>query len=258
MDMILHRPELSREGNICRVNFRRDDSWEFQFHKSLEVLYVKKGAIECTVNKKTDIIRPGEMSMCLPNEIHCGHSVGDTEFWVCVFSGDCVRSFINQTSGKEGEGFKFVCRDNVKKYVESVFEHINECDLLTQKSCLYAICGEYLRCVKLVDKKKNEPEVMALIVDHISQNYMNNICLSDIAKMLNYDYHYVSRLFHRLFKMSFNDYINVYRLEKAIELMEQGEKKLLDIAYESGFQSIRTFNSCFKSHYGTSPTEYRK
>lgn len=256
--MILHRPELSKVGNICNINLRHGDSWDFHFHKNLEVFYVIKGAVECTINNKTDIIREGEFSMCLPNEIHSGHSIGDTEFWVCVFSDNYVRTFVKLIKGKEGESFKFTCREDVKNYINSVFLHREECNFLELKACLYAICSEYLRCVRLVEKKKTGSEAMTQIVDYISKNYMNNIRLSHVAKILNYDYHYVSRLFHQLFKMSFNSFINIFRLEKAIELMESSDKKLLNIAYESGFQSLRTFNNSFKLHYGINPTEYRK
>lgn len=256
--MILHHPNLSLVGNICRVNIQRGDSWDFHFHKNLEVIYVIEGSVECTINNKTEIIYAGEFSMCLSNEIHSGHAIGNSVFWTCIFSEDYVGSFAKITKGKEGNTFKFICRDSVKKYLEKIFINTEEHDFLTQKSCLYALCGEYLRCVELVEKTKTSSEVMTEIVDFISQNYMNNIRLADVAKMLNYDYNYVSRLFHQLFNMSFNNFVNIYKLEKAVDLMEKSEKKLLDIAYESGFQSIRTFNNCFKSYYGINPTEYRK
>ena len=85
-----------------------------------------------------------------------------------------------------------------------------------------------------------------------------DIKLSDIGKLLGYDYHYVSRYFHTIFKMSFSEFLTLYRLETATQLMKQSDKKMVDIALESGFQSARSFNACFKSHFKMSPTEYKK
>ena len=256
--MILHQPSFSLGGNTFQVDIQKGDSWDFHFHKNLEILYVMDGAVECTINNKTDIVYAGEFSMCLSNEIHAGHAIGESVFWACIFSEDYVHSFSKLTKDKEGESFKFQCIAPVKEYLERMFLNTEKHDLFTTKACLYALCGEYLRCVKLIEKTKTKSEAMIEIVDFISQNYTNNIRLSDVANMLNYDYHYVSRLFHQLFNMSFNDFVNVYRLEKAIDLMAKNEKKLLDIAYESGFQSIRTFNKCFRARYGINPTEYKK
>ena len=58
--------------------------------------------------------------------------------------------------------------------------------------------------------------------------------------------------------MSFSEFLTLYRLETATQLMKQSDKKMLDIALESGFQSARSFNACFKSHFKMSPTEYKK
>ena len=256
--MLLHQPYFSSDGNVCNLTLHGNHSWDFHFHKNFEILYVIEGAIECTINNKTDVIREGEFCMCLSNEIHSGHTVGDTKFWAFIFSEDFVHSFAKLAKGKEGDEIKFTCRESVRKYIEDVFLNNDEQEHISQKACLYALTGEYLSCVKLIDKKKAKSETMTEIVDYISQNYMNNITLSDVAEILNYDYHYVSRLFHQLFNMSFKNFLNIYRLERAVEMMKNGEQKLLNIAYESGFQSIRTFNSCFKNYFGTNPTEYMR
>ena len=256
--MLLHQPCLSLDSNVCNLSIHKGEHWDFHFHKNFEVIYVIKGSVECTINNKSDIINSGEFSMCLSNEIHSGRAIGDAVFWTFIFSQDYVQSFARQTKGKEGDGFKFTCIEPVRKYLEAVFMSDEKQSFFIQKSCLYALCNEYLNCVTLTDKKNTKSEAMTEIVEFISQNYMNNIRLVDVSEMLNYDYHYVSRLFHQLFNMSFNAFVNICRLEKAVELMEKGEYKLIDVAYESGFQSIRTFNNCFKNYYGINPTEYKR
>ena len=99
---------------------------------------------------------------------------------------------------------------------------------------------------------------VSVIVDFISENYTRSITLTDLAARLNYDYHYVSRLFRSLFHIPFIQFLNIFRLERAAELLLNDEKRIVDVALESGFQSTRTFNERFKAHYGVTPSEYRR
>lgn len=68
---------------------------------------------------------------------------------------------------------------------------------------------------------------------------------------------YLSRYFHKNIPMNFIDFINHYRVSHAQDLLAQGVD-LVETAYSSGFQSIRSFNRVFKSFTGKTPTEYRK
>ena len=58
--------------------------------------------------------------------------------------------------------------------------------------------------------------------------------------------------------MSFSDLLSLYRLEAAAALLDETDKKITEIAFESGFQSIRSFNNSFRAQFGMSPSEYKK
>jgi len=65
---------------------------------------------------------------------------------------------------------------------------------------------------------------------------------------------------HHLDKHFF-DFVNEYRIEKAMELLTDPERKeytVLEILYEVGFNSKSSFNTAFKKHTGFTPTEYRR
>lgn len=46
-------------------------------------------------------------------------------------------------------------------------------------------------------------------------------------------------------------------METVLELLKNSDMKIVDIAYESGFQSVRSLNNRFSSRFGMTPTEYR-
>ncbi|WP_303920039.1 AraC family transcriptional regulator [Draconibacterium sediminis] len=65
---------------------------------------------------------------------------------------------------------------------------------------------------------------------------------------------------HHLNKHFF-DFVNEYRIEKAMELLAAPDRKeytVLEILYEVGFNSKSSFNTAFKKHTGLTPTEYRR
>lgn len=256
--MIYHQSFNSASGNKYNARFYDSKIWNFHFHKNIELIYVIQGAVNCTINNKNDVLKNWDFGLCLSNEIHSYIPEENTLYWICVFSEDYVHSFVKQAKGKEGNTFKFNCCDSVEKYLQdSLINNINP-SFFTLKSCLYAVCDEYMKCVTLSNKSISKTHAISVITDFVAQNYKKDISLSDVANLLSYDYHYVSRYFHSIFNMSFKDFLNTYRLECAMQLLDETDKKLVNIAYESGFQSIRSFNSCFKKNLGISPSEYQK
>lgn len=60
-----------------------------------------------------------------------------------------------------------------------------------------------------------------------------------------------------LTSMSINEYINKYRMEKAITLMMKSELSFTEIAEQTGFSTSRYFSTAFKQYTGLTPTQYR-
>lgn len=58
--------------------------------------------------------------------------------------------------------------------------------------------------------------------------------------------------------MGVNDYINKYRMEKAMVLIKQTELSIAEIAEQVGFSTSRYFSTAFKQHTGQTPTQYKE
>lgn len=254
--MIFHQPSNSLNNNFNAV-FYRQEVWEQHFHKSLELVYVIHGSLRCHINGTEYVLKPRDFGLCLPYDIHAYEPGRDTQYWVCVFSEDYVHDFSKMIRNKVGD-FIFHCSPSVTRFITENLIHQPAPTRLSAKASLYAVCDEYSKTVNLTDKNQRISENIARITAYVEKNHTKDIRLADIGRLLGYDYHYVSRYFHSVFQMSFSEFLTLYRLETAVNLMEQTDKKILDIALESGFQSVRSFNDCFKSHFKMSPTEYKK
>lgn len=200
----------------------------------------------------------GDFGLCLPYDIHSYIPEKACEYWILVFSGDFVHSFSKEIAGKVGNGFVFRIKKPIEKYVKEQLINNPHPSKYTLKSCLYAICEEYLSAVPLTQKDAKKTEIIVRIADYVSEKHTTHISLKDIATEFGYDYNYMSRHFKNIFNLSFTNFVNTYRLETAIELLETTNASIVEIALNSGFQSVRSFNDFFKRNLNTTPSEYRK
>lgn len=63
--------------------------------------------------------------------------------------------------------------------------------------------------------------------------------------------------FKELFGETIYGYLNSFRLEKASQMIAQGEKNMTQIAFELGFSSLQHFSTAFKKAYGCSPKKIK-
>jgi AraC-like DNA-binding protein len=88
----------------------------------------------------------------------------------------------------------------------------------------------------------------------------NNITLPDLSKRLKLSTHHLSQIINEKLDLNFYEYINSFRIESAKKLLKDPDSQnftIVAIAYESGFNSISSFNSVFKKYTGQTPSQYR-
>lgn len=87
-----------------------------------------------------------------------------------------------------------------------------------------------------------------------------DLSLVTLAFQLKITTHDLSRIINTGLGKNFNDFINEFRVREVIRKMQDDENDrftLLGIAFESGFNSKRTFNRVFKELTGKTPVEYK-
>lgn len=256
---IFHQPHNSMGNHSYNVFIYQNANWNLHFHKNYEIIYVIDGKATCSINHKKEIICEGDFAFCLSNEVHSIKSIGESKIWIGVFSGDFINEFDQYQKNKEGKHFIFRCPEKLLSYLKENLLKKECCsNVFVIKACLYALCGEYLKQIPLTEKKEKQTETINCIVDYIEKNYKDRPSLSELAKKLGYDYCYFSKLFNRIFSMSFSEYLNIYRFNEACAILVTTDTPITAVAYESGFNSIRSFNNTFKKLAGISPSEYRR
>ncbi|WP_159949816.1 helix-turn-helix domain-containing protein [Polaribacter septentrionalilitoris] len=92
--------------------------------------------------------------------------------------------------------------------------------------------------------------------------YLNpSLSIRNLAAELNMNSRELSVLINQNLNQHFFDFVNEYRIEEAKSILKNPVKKeftVLEILYEVGFNSKSSFNTAFKKHTGTTPTQFRK
>lgn len=114
---------------------------------------------------------------------------------------------------------------------------------------------------KLSEEKK--AEYLNRLERYFSQQkpFLNpSLTISDVASDLQISSKYISQIINESLHKNFYDFINSYRIEESKRLLLEDHdsgKTVLEILYDSGFNSKSAFNTAFKKHTGTTPTIYR-
>ena len=99
---------------------------------------------------------------------------------------------------------------------------------------------------------------MIMVTDYIKNNLTaDDLSQSAMARLAGVNKDYFSRIFHSITGMNYSKWLNTIRLEKATELLADPGMSLTEVAMNSGFQSISSFNRVFRENKGMSPREYR-
>ena len=89
----------------------------------------------------------------------------------------------------------------------------------------------------------------------------STLSLPKLARQLNVSPHFLSETINKRGGQNFSDFVNGYRIREAAALLsdlENNHMKIAAIAFETGFNSLSSFNASFKKIMLMTPSEYRK
>ena len=92
--------------------------------------------------------------------------------------------------------------------------------------------------------------------DYIENNLDKDISIADLSKAAGYSPWYSYRLFQSLLHMTPAVYIRRLRLSKSALRLRDEKVKIIDVAYDSGFESVDGYQRAFYKEFGCNPYEY--
>ena len=265
---------------VNRIQFRKE-----HIHNEFEIFIVLKGSGIAKIKNKSYTIKAGDAYLINSGEVHSymrdplftldSEDVNDVPLFLFVqISNHCLREYFPQIrttifnscnlrdylSEEEVTNVVRLLVDSAKAYF--IEEHLYQLNILSNVAKVLATCYKKVPHEIISEAQKTSLKQKNLrverIISYIDANFETQIRLQDLAEQENLSPTHFSHLFTSLFGVTFQNYVNIKRMEQCIRLMPNKEKTLLEISYESGFSDPKYMNRMFIKHFGYTPKEYRK
>lgn len=93
-------------------------------------------------------------------------------------------------------------------------------------------------------------------IQYINEHLSEKLSLDSIAKECSLSKRYLMKLFHDSLHVTVNDYINLIRINRAMEELSEEDCSLTLLAHRLGFSSVQYFTTVFKKYAGVTPKKY--
>lgn len=265
----------SRSNIIQSMHTNLTESFPLHLHYYLEFLYIEKGDLELTHLDKIYHLHSGDLCIIFPHELHGYNLLENTPNPRCLITicrPDCAGIFKSvifsnrATSPVIHDADKINNVEEFLKELSTLFsanrfikQTVSEETQNLAKSLVQVILARCLPHMELHPSGSlSKDSILLQILDYLAHNYRSEQSIKGVAKILNVSPGYISRIFSEQIHISFSDYLHQLRLEYAKNLLETSDLSIMEIAMESGFGTLRSFNRVFKEYLHCTPVEYRK
>ena len=160
--------------------------------------------------------------------------------------------YIYSMNTKEEASFDF--HEDYKEYYQRIFQ-IPTLKLLQE--CFLDMCRKIMNIFH--DEKSVRPSSLIYAVKEYVTMHLSDVelTLAGTAEKFYLNSSYLSRIFKKEMGVSFVEYVNSLRIEKAKSLLEETDLKIYEVAERVGTGNANYLGILFKKAVGCTPYEYR-
>ena len=230
-----------------------------------QLLYISAGTLHLYVNGKERIIPKGNMLLFRPGETQIYNLYASDKpetYWV-HFTGSDVDILLDYYEMPKDENVFFTGTSPDYQWLfrqmiqELQLRRVNYEDLLNMNlRHIFLMINRFLKeGTELDSDALNEVE---RATHYFNENYNQSICIKDYANKRHMSDCWFNRIFKQVIKVTPMQYILSLRITNAINLLENTNYNIIQVANAVGYDDAYYFSRLFRKHTGISPTEYRK
>lgn len=257
----LHVVELPEEFKIthyiCEKKYKTVD--DMQFHNHFEFGLCLDGQGVFFIDNKMIQFSKGNVSIIPPGTLHFAQSMDShPSHWL----------FIALDVGLPSVSTSGICPNILfDKHMESAINQLVE--ELEKKEKGYKQIVTKLLDVLLIRARRKNFDAAELFnfddgistvypaIEHIAQHYQEEIRMAELADKCNMSLTQFRRKFEQITGITPLKYLISMRLRMASILLCHTDRKVADIAYDVGYNTLSSFNRHFKESYKHIPKDYR-
>jgi AraC-like DNA-binding protein len=124
---------------------------------------------------------------------------------------------------------------------------------------LMNLIGFVSRCCSIVESREERPLMqMSRLLSYLEERFHEPLTVQQLTGVAGMSESTLMRSFRRLLGRSPIDYLIRLRVSKACELLQHGDLRITEVAYECGFGDSNYFSRQFRKVTGQTPRDYRR
>lgn len=258
---------------------------DYHMHGEAEIMLVLRGSTYCKIHHLEYEIKKGDVLIVDTQDLHRIHDSSDDLLLLTIYID--LERFTDEYPNLDY--MIFACEDCTKDYYEKyeglqrktalLKSHMarlmlavnkdpnNEKLLISYINEFVAILVEQFQGFFVEDMKfkANQENARGInferlyrIIKYIYLNHDKDVTLKDVAELEHLNHYYVSHLIKNYTGLSFQNFLNYIRVERAENYLVEGDFTLTQISEFCGFSSLAYLNKCFEKWHGMTPSIYRK
>ncbi|MDP4092330.1 MAG: AraC family transcriptional regulator [Bacillota bacterium] len=233
-----------------------------------EIIFVKGGSGSITIENKNYPVKEGMLFYICPNVLHSIEV--DTElagsFFTVHFSyanASCIdnkweirneSNILHLHTAQEIKDY-YQIEDLFKKLVESWNTKLPGYEFIARTFLQQLLIAIY-QSGRKHDRNYSISLKVEKVINYMYSNLDMRLSLTQLAEMVQLSPTYFSRAFREITGYSLIEFFNKLKIDKAKEMIIEGDKKIKEIAHLLGFTDEFYFSRTFKKIEGISPSEY--
>lgn len=241
------------------VEEAHDFTYPHHLHRWYELIVILDGTLDVTVDDITYTLHTNDSLFIFPNQIHSLRASSPSHHKLILIKPELIAHFNSKMQNRVPVSPKKHITNDA--WLSLFGKASNSSSIEEMKGILYLYCSFFSDdgfCDGAAGELPDSHDIMHRIFRFAADNFTENCTLSDLSASIGYDYSYLSKLFSEKIGISYTEYVNMLRIDRACYLLKNTDFPIIDIAAECGYGSLRTFNRNFQRRMGITPRDYKK
>ncbi|XEC93024.1 helix-turn-helix domain-containing protein [Paenibacillus tarimensis] len=254
------------------------------WHEELEIIHVVRGSAQFKIDDFSFDLQEGESLLVGSGQLHSGFSFfGEgCGYMAIVFhlnilysqsSDACQESFVEPLqNGLFQLPVRFQHQAQKENQLTTLILRMVEAYetkwpgyQLAIKGCLYLLFSMLLQNRMLLRQSSASPPLFQKkqiqiknVLQYIEEHYSRDIYIDELASLLSLSRSHFCRVFKDFTGFTPMDYLNLYRVNKAADLLKTEGCMVIDAALQTGFDNLSHFTNTFKKYMQCTPSAYKR
>ena len=270
--------EIFPDDSYIRIwQNEQDEDYPIHWHNAFEIILPVENGYTVEVEQERFDLNPGEIIIIPAGKSHSITAPEHGRRYILLFGigsmskirgYNSILSLLNSTMLITPNTAPEIYSDVYTRITQMISEFFNDNDFyeFSIYSNLMSLLVSVARYSLAMNRdsvpgsymtKKKHFHRFQQVLDYIDVHYADNLTLESVAEYGGFSKYYFSRLFKDYSGYNFYDYLIMRRIKAAELLLTQPRLSITEVALQSGFSSISTFNRSFKKIKGCTPGEYK-